>query len=291
MADSSAGVKRSSGFVLGKCVNRAPPKKIPKAAELIMNDGLLPPPPPGTMAFFEAPCDLWIALDIETHELIPNTDDILGWPRGQFGHKCRITDTSIADLRAVQFGTCTGRFSSNDPPHTKSIIIQPNGFAISEAATGKHKITNEHAASNGVPLDVALADLLADIFEVDRRGGRLCAHQLEFDAGVVKLEMQRAGLGHMVDAFVRIATAGFCTMSPCVTRWACDDLVEQTRHHDWLGASRAIGLKDMVRALLPDSRALLEQHHNAAADARMDWMVLRELYNQALSARSRTNTD
>ena len=177
MTGGSTGAKRPGGFVLGKRVPQAPPKKAPKAAALTMDDGLLPPPSPATLALFEKPCDLWVAVDVETHELIPNTKDYSGWISGQFGHLCRTSEESISELRVVQLGYCVGGFSSRDPPRSVQLLVRPDGFAISPMATEKHRITDERAKSEGVSLAVALEQMLGDIFSVARRGGRICAHQ------------------------------------------------------------------------------------------------------------------
>ncbi len=104
---------------------------------------------------------------------------------------------------------------------------------------------------------------------------------MEFDAGVIKLEMRRAGLADLEAEFASIAKDGFCTMSPDVTQWACHELVEQNRHHDALGRRRTVGLPDLVRTLLPGMCSLLKQRHDAEVDARMDWFVLRALYGQS----------
>ena len=92
----------------------------------------------------------------------------------------------------------------------------------------------------------------------------------EFDAGVIFHELRRAGMTEQAGAWSRIAAAGFCTMNPDVTGWACAELVEHTRHHVSAGRRRTIGLKDMVRALAPAQLRLLQDHHDAGADACMD---------------------
>ena len=74
-------------------------------------------------------------------------------------------------------------------------------------------------------------------------------------------------------------------MNPDIPGWPCEELVEQTRHHVALSRRRTVGLKDMVRAMLPDSQALLKSHHDAGADSRMAWRVLRELSRHAAAAR------
>ena len=128
MTGYSAGAKRPGGFVLGRGVPQAPPKKVPKAAALIVDDGTLPPPSPTTLALFEKSSDLWLAIDVETHELIPNTTGFSGWIAGQFGHLCRTSEGSMSELRVVQLGWCVGSFSSSDPPRSVQVLVRPDGF-------------------------------------------------------------------------------------------------------------------------------------------------------------------
>ncbi len=196
MTGGSAGAKRPGGFVLGKGVPQAPPKKVPKAAALITDDGTLPPPPAGTLAKFTEPCGLWMAVDIETHELIPNTKD-QGWVTGQFGHSCRIDRPCIADLRIVQLGWCVGRFSSTALPVVKSTLVKPEGFTISAAATAKHRITQEGAATDGKPLAAALREMLDDAFAVARDGGRICAHQTALAAAPSREDLSCNWVGRL----------------------------------------------------------------------------------------------
>ena len=256
----------------------------PKAADLKLDDGCLPPPPTKTLSHFQRPCGMWLALDIETHELIPNTALYQGWVPGQFGHLCCINGGQLQDLRIVQIGWSIGRFEACSVPLTKSLLVKPDGFIISDAAAAKHGVTTEKAAEFGSPIARVLTQLLADFADVRDHGGRVCGHQLEFDMGVIKREMERAGLDDELEAWSKAATDGFCTMNPDITSWACAKLVEHTRHHTSMGHRRAISLKDMVRALLPGQVALLKQHHEAGADSRMTWLVLRELFRHAARA-------
>lgn len=245
-----------------------------------MGDGAVPPPSAATLAYFEEPCDLWVAVDIETHELVPPSKDYF-WVTGQYGHSCRIDADAISNLRVVQLGLCVGSFASHGPPRVTRHMVRPDGFSISAQAAAKHNITNNNAEAEGKPLREVLEFMLTEVLAVFQRGGRMCAHQLEFDAGVIAMELRRAGLGDKVDAWSQIASGGFCTMSPMVTKWACAVLFDQTGNDSFLGRARPVGLKDLVRALLPGSRNLLERHHDAGADAHMDWLVLRELYVRA----------
>jgi len=128
-----------------------------------MDDGKLPTPSPKMLAHFEKPCDLWLAVDTETHDLIPLTIGFTGWSTGQFGHPCRISGEIIQELRVVQVGWCVGRFASAEPPRSKQFLVRPDGFEISKLAMKKHKITDERATSDGQPLMVVLRAFLDDI--------------------------------------------------------------------------------------------------------------------------------
>ena len=97
--------------------------------------------------------------------------------------------------------------------------------------------------------------------------------------------MDRAGLGSELGAWTRIVTAGFCIMSPDVTSWVCHELVAQTSDSHFFGTRRPVGLAAIVKTLLPTMVSMLDGHHDAGVDAHMDYLVLRELFRQAASAR------
>ena len=281
MASSAATGKR--GFVLGQGIQQPRPKKTPKASELVMDDGTLPPMSTKTRAYFERPSTMWAAVDIETHEFVPNAKGN-DFARGvRFGHFCRIDEEAVANLRIVQLGWCVGSFSSDKGPVVKQALVCPDGFEISAAAAAKHKITTAIARRDGRPLADVLCEMLRDVCAVHCHGGRVCAHQLEFDGSVIALEMERAGVESELAVWTRIVTDGFCTMNPDVTRWACHELVAQTSHGHCFGSRRPVGLAAMVKTLLPANVAMLEGHHDAGVDAHMVWLVLRELFRHAVA--------
>ena len=255
-----------------------------KAADLKLDDSRLPPPPTQTLSHFQRPCSMWLALDIEMHELIPNTalhQDLLP---GQFGHLCCINLDQLQDIRVVRIGWSIGRFDACSSPLTKSLLVKPDGFVVSDAAAAKHGVTTEKAAEFGSPVVRVLAALLADLADVRGYGGRVCGYQLEFDMGVIKREMERAGLHDKLEAWSQAATDGLCMMNPDLTCWACVEPIERTRHHVSMGHIRAISLADMARALLPEQVVLLKQRHEAGTVSRMTWLVLRELFRHAAQA-------
>ena len=256
----------------------------PKAADLKLDDCRLPSLPAKTLSHFQLSCSMWLALDIKTHELIPNTALYQGLVPGHFGHTCCFNGDQLQDLRIVQVSWSIGRFEACSDPLMKSLLVKPDGFIISDGAAAKHGVTTEKAAEFGSPVVRVLAALLADFADVRGYGGRVCGHQLEFDMGVIKREMERAGLHDELEVWSQAATDGFCTMHPDITGWACAELIERTRHHTSMGHIMVISLADMVRALLPGQVALLKQHHDAGTDSRMTWLVLRELFRHAARA-------
>ena len=264
------------------------PRKSSKASELVLHDVCLQAPSTKILSYFQSPCSLWLALDIDTHELIPNTALYQGWITGKFGHPCCVNENQLQDLRIVRIGWSIGHFDASSDPLTKSLLVKPDGFVIAETAAAKHGITTEKAMAVGSPISRVLGEFLADFADVKRRCGRVCGHQLEFDMGVIKREMEHAGLDNELVSWSNAATNGFCTMNPDITGWVCADLVEHMRHHTFMGPRRAIGLKDMVRALLPGRSGLLNQRHEAGAGSRMTWLVLRELFRQAARATADT---
>ena len=79
--------------------------------------------------------------------------------------------------------------------------MQPDGFVISDDATEKHGVSHGVAASQGEPLVKCLRELLDDIALLKLQGGRLCSHNLEFDAGILMEEMNRSELADLAEPF------------------------------------------------------------------------------------------
>ena len=253
-----------------------------KISDLIIHDNGLPTVSPKTLSYFQSPCSLWLALDIKTHELIPNTDFYQSFVNGQFGHPCCVCKDKLEDLRIVQISWSIGHIDACSDPLTKSLLVKPNGFVISNAAAIKHGITTEKAMAVGSPISRVLIEFLSDFADVQRRSGRVCGRHLEFIMGIIKSEMQRAGITNDIDAWSKAAIKGFCIMNPDIGVWA-----EHTKHirdRFSMDTCRATSLKDMVRTLLAGRLALLNQRHEAGAFSRMTWLVLRELFHLSTRA-------
>ena len=113
------------------------PRPSSKASELVLHDSGPPAPSTKILSYFQSPCCLWLALDIETHELIPNTALCQGWITGQFGHSCCANESKIQDVRIVQIDWSIGHFDASSDPSTKSLLVKLDGFVISEAAAAQ----------------------------------------------------------------------------------------------------------------------------------------------------------
>ena len=123
-----------------------------------------------------------ISIDIETH----------GWPStptrvhiGSFGwHFCE--EEGLCDFaRILQLGWAIGRAGLSTPRTVKNYYIKPSDFSVTHAATRFHGITHDFAVQHGHPLDQVLMELMDDVETPHKRGARLCAHHLEFDAGII----------------------------------------------------------------------------------------------------------
>ena len=210
-----------------------------------------------------------MGIDIETHRLVPSTADSW-WRPGQFGLKTRLTKDVLAELRVVQIGWTFGAFGS--VPKTKERLVQPECFEISDAATAKHGISHGIAASQGAPLVDCLREFLDDISTLQLQGGRVCSHNLEFDAGILVEEMNRYGLAESAARLTEAVQGGFCSMDPDVSHWVRRQagLMDQER-------KAPMRLRDMVHLLLPDAQDLLERHHSAGSDSHMHWLLCQKI--------------
>lgn len=282
METLSSARKRPSFQFVDMTTKPRPPSKVPKAGELVLVEQgpkrastLQLIRPSTTLARRLGSPELLIGIDIETH----------GWPNGdqkgrigQFGWYTVNRETLLEFARIVQIGWAIGRVDEPASACVKTAFVQPDGFQITQDATDFHKITQAFAAQDGRPSADALCDFMADVSEAHSRGGRVVAHNLEFDAGVILNELKRCKLYELCEAWRRIAREGFCTMDYEVGRWVltcCGDLVgPETKKH-------CLGLKDITNKLLQDSDKHLANHHDAGSDAKLTRLVYIALLKHA----------
>ena len=161
---------------------------------------------------------LAIGVDLETH----------GWPDcssskghvGQYGFYTMKDDASLKFARIVQIGWVVGECRMDAETSAKSYLVRPDGFEIQQRAVDFHKISNERAGTEGVSLKEALSAFMEDAVAAYDGGGKIVAHQIEWDGGVIYEELGRCGLTALQSKWASmITTAGFCTMAPHIGRW------------------------------------------------------------------------
>ncbi len=257
--------KAQRGFKRSACarpaVEHAP--KIPRAAEI--REGPAWSKPPHDVASHVDCGGQWlIGIDIETHHWETSCGNKLSI--GQFGFYNLCTPRDL-EARICQLGWTYG------PPGqhvtVKERLVHPVGFCISEKATEKHNISHERAVHDGELIANVLAEFLGDLrYVVQEQGGRMVCHNMEFDCGIIKNEMDRCDLGEAGTKFQSIARAGLCTMDPRVGRW-----LKQCWGEDCggPGTMNVLSLKAIVEKLLTKDECggLLEKHHTAGADAHL----------------------
>ena len=126
----------------------------------------------------------------------------------------------VFNQRIVQIGWSVQDLAncSNTADHGE-LIVQPDGFEISQKAATFHGVTTERAHKERLPLAAVLERFMEVVTRAHERGGRLVVHHLEFDAGIIDRELANSGLERWIPTWDTIARQGFCTMDPDVGMW------------------------------------------------------------------------
>ena len=137
---------------------------------------------------------------------------------GQFGRRHLFCGSSMYKpwelkySRVVQLGVVVSDAEGN--------VLQRFERCISDApdcsakATKYHGLTNEQLAREGIPIAEAMRQFGAELRNLDAVGGKLIAHNLEFDAGILRAELERLGdeFAETTEVFCRLAKDGVCTL-------------------------------------------------------------------------------
>ena len=91
--------------------------------------------------------------------------------------------------RVVQLGWVLGRADLRTHYDKQNFYVKPQGFVVTPAATKHHGISQEYLVEHGHPLDHVLREFMQMATDAHRRGARICAHHLEFDAGIILREL------------------------------------------------------------------------------------------------------
>ena len=277
-----ATMKNSRGFDL-KAGQQPTPKKakvVCKAADIDVctTDGpyqLSALPVPADLARLLGHPEVVTGVDIETHSW-PSDEKKKGRIGNIFGFYTATPEESVAMARIVQIGWTSGPVGADG--NMKKRFVRPIDFVISKKAEDFHHISHQEAVRLGEPLVDVLKEFMRDIIDADGRHGKVVAHNMEFDAGIILHELNRCGLDDLAKIWTSIARKsgkGFCTMCPEAGRWlrhACGEEVgPETAKH-------TLGLEPMVKRLTPDEKWRLANHHDAGTDS----ILARCLFNELL---------
>ncbi len=112
-------------------------------------------------------------------------------------------------------------------------------------------------------------------------GGRVIIHRMEFDAGIINRELERAGLQRYQKVWAQIARVGMCTMDPTVGKWIETCLGMELAPYT---IGNTMKLDFMLQGLAPTSLSLLSKRHSAGADAQMHVLLDRAFVQLARSS-------
>ena len=239
------------------------PRAVPRASQLVVL-------PPGTFSGTPMPAALQVKLspvsrlvlgvDVETNDWAERSAIKGSIGEHGFYNICRPCDL---EARVVQLG-----WAIRDETGTIVMerIVKPDGWDISAKAALYHGISQEEAVQKGADLAEVLREFMLDVRDVCRRGGRLVAHHLEFDAGILFREMKRAGLDDATDWSRMVRAHGFCTMCPQIGRWLSHCFGRDAGQETTMNTLK---LKDMATWLLPIEKRAAVRFHTAGADAHM----------------------
>lgn len=252
-----------------------PPPRVPRVREL-QDRPPQPIEPPEHIVAKLGDAKVVVAVDLETHDWDSSVS--AKGLIGQFGHYTFRDEQVLSYARIAQLGWVIGDADATSTPWiSKEYEILPIDFKISPKATQYHKITNEHAMSNGRHLRDVLEEFMHDMIHAHEAGGRVVAHQLEFDAGIINNELERLGLHKLKKLWREIARKGVCTMSPAIGRWLRSSQGQDTGSEV---TKNTMGLMELVRWLVPVSEYLARQHHAAGADSQMHRLLYIALVNR-----------
>ena len=228
---------------------------------------------PKNVAAMFVPHETIFAFDVETHDLVPKAKRL---------EDLRF-DTSFSDeffhrLRVVQVGWATGK-TSDAIPDVSEHLARPNGFEITPEATLKHGIGNRYAEENGRPIADVILDFFAAAAAAHRQGALFTSFNFDFDAGMIRSELKRAGLHDEAEQWDKFIAKRVDTMDKNIGKW----VVSFTTGGD----KGFLSLDETAKALVPEKElALCKERHQAGADARLHWFLCRNLSQRAAGTKN-----
>ena len=241
---------------------------------IVLADAAKVPMPDAVRKQFASSQGILIGIDVETHAFIEGN---LDFHIGDFGFQRKVDPVNFGNLKIVQVAWAIAEMSAAEP-NIKSRFVKPEEFVITPEATAKHNITQKHAMIYGLPLGDVLHEMFSDIKDAHAKGGRVCAHHLEFDGGMLAAAMSSMGFTDMLVEWKAIVRDGICSMDPSIASW-----VRSTMGGEYIPKYIPIKLVDAIKAMAPEHANLVQDHHNAATDSHMHWVLARALSRRALA--------
>ena len=278
-----ASLKRKAEFI-NPLLNAPKQSKVPRAGSIEPEDVIGRPlrkidPLPLIKMGLGAPTTI-LGFDVETHDYltIPRTTRT-----GPFHWFTRTPIAQIKHARLVELAWAVGPVAPGASVTMKSKRIIPDQWEIKKGYD-YHKISTAEARL-GEPLEDVLREFMNDVRNACGQGGRVCAHNFEFDAGIIFEELGRSCLDDLQKEWVQIARAcGYCTMNPGVGRWILQCLGCAIAHDK---ANHAKGLPWLLKTLEPGRTDLYEEkdRHIASRDAEGTRLVYCALLAHAAASR------
>ena len=125
-----------------------------------------------------------LAVDVETHDWL---DRSTPFHVGQYGHLSFVSAENLNYSRIVQFGWVIFRITNKGMLQVEKKVqecVSDLPVRMSSKAKRFHGLTDEQLR-RGQPLATILSRFGRACDTVQRSGGRLMAHHLEFDAGLI----------------------------------------------------------------------------------------------------------
>ena len=262
--------KRTATFQLLSKEKRA--NRTPRAAS-ISATAIASPMPAVVFSRLGCPAAV-IGFDCTTHDW----DDTVS-NRGAIGQFGWYTNQDIVFPRVIRIAW-TSLTSPTSKPSVKSVLIKPVEYVVGLKATAYHGLAQSTVDSDGQSLAIALSVFVTDVVDAVSQGARLCAHGLEFDAGLVDAELQRCGLVELRETWRQISREGYCTMNPDLGRWLQQNAgLDVGPEQDWTGRRKhLIGLVATMRAL----DLQVDEYEERAHDSRHHAVMCRQIYLELL---------
>lgn len=138
---------------------------------------------------------------------------------------------------------------------SRKILIKPDGFVIPDEACAIHKITNEMALADGVPILEALNAFHALLLNTTA----LIGHNISYDENVLGAEFLRAGLINPIPAMRKVCTmhgsTDFCKIPGKYGNFKWPKLVEL---HEKLFMSQFDGAHDALADVAATAKCFFE---------------------------------